>query len=194
MKIPVSFSTALDHGEVRLGYRPVCCTDRQCIPGCCHGLLQKLTVGGGVGPHDDSCQWQMLKKLPDLVDATLPLWGELPQVHEYGIGMLHQCRKGCLLELHSNPTPVLNSAWDLSVSGGSDRDDVLGLQTLLALGNVKGDLLTLWGSRSRPVPLTCVIGTIGRHGMIVSRVHASALLGLLSAGESAVVARPLVSV
>jgi hypothetical protein len=52
----------------------------------------------------------------------------------------------------------------------------------------------VWGSRSRPSVLTCVIRRTGRRGMIVSRVLASALLGLLSAGESAVVARPLVGV
>ncbi|MGH3974027.1 MAG: transposase, partial [Pseudonocardiaceae bacterium] len=33
----------------------------------------------------------------------------------------------------------------------------------------------LWGSRSRPVPLTWVISVLGRQGMIVSRVLASAL-------------------
>jgi hypothetical protein len=34
----------------------------------------------------------------------------------------------------------------------------------------------VWGSRSRPVPLSCVIGVPGRQGMIVCRVVASALL------------------
>ncbi|MGH4007497.1 MAG: hypothetical protein ACRDTH_04910 [Pseudonocardiaceae bacterium] len=54
--------------------------------------------------------------------------------------------------------------------------------------------VTLWGSRSRPVPLTWVVGVLGRQGMIVRRVVAPALLDLPSAAELAVVARPLVDV
>jgi hypothetical protein len=54
--------------------------------------------------------------------------------------------------------------------------------------------VTLWGSRSRPALLTWVIGVPGRQGMIVGRVVASALLGLPSAAESAVVARPFVGI
>jgi hypothetical protein len=46
-----------------------------------------------------------------------------------------------------------------------------------------GTRKSLWGSRSRPSALTCVIGTTGHHGMIGTRVLASALPGLLSAGE-----------
>jgi hypothetical protein len=49
----------------------------------------------------------------------------------------------------------------------------------------------LWGSRSRPVPVICVIGTFGRYVMIVSRVLASALHDLPSAGGPAGVAWPL---
>jgi hypothetical protein len=53
---------------------------------------------------------------------------------------------------------------------------------------------SLWGSRSRPVPLTWVISVLGRLGMIVSRVLASALPDLPPAGEPAVVAWPLIGV
>jgi len=44
------------------------------------------------------------------------------------------------------------------------------------------------------VPLTWVIGVAGRQGMIVSRVVASSLLDLPSAGEPADVAGPLVGI
>ncbi|MGB8198996.1 MAG: hypothetical protein WCF33_04745 [Pseudonocardiaceae bacterium] len=53
---------------------------------------------------------------------------------------------------------------------------------------------TLWGSRSRPVPLSWVVGVLGRQGMIVSRVVASPLFDLPGAAEPAVVTRPLVGV
>jgi hypothetical protein len=56
------------------------------------------------------------------------------------------------------------------------------------------DLHVLWGSRNRPVPLTWMIGGLGRRGMIVSCVVASALLGLPPAAEPAVVARAFVGV
>jgi hypothetical protein len=42
--------------------------------------------------------------------------------------------------------------------------------------------------RSRPAPLACVLGALGRQGMIMSRVVASALSDLPPAGEPAVVA------
>jgi hypothetical protein len=52
----------------------------------------------------------------------------------------------------------------------------------------------LWGARSRPAALTWVIGVLGRWGMIVSRVVASALSDLPEAVEPAVAARSLVGV
>jgi hypothetical protein len=52
----------------------------------------------------------------------------------------------------------------------------------------------LWGSRSRPVPLTWEIGGPGRQGMIVRRVVAPALHDLPPAAEPAVVTRPLVGI
>jgi hypothetical protein len=62
----------------------------------------------------------------------------------------------------------------------------------LAVGEIAAlARVSLWGSRSRPEPLNCVIGMLRRHGMIVGRVLASAVSDLLSAGEPAVVARPL---
>jgi Transposase len=57
-----------------------------------------------------------------------------------------------------------------------------------------GGALWLWGSRSRPAPLTCVIGAPGREGMIVSRDLAPALPDLPPTCEPVVVARPLVGV
>jgi hypothetical protein len=96
MKIAVSFSSAFNYGKVRLRCCQVWCTYWQCIPCCRDGVLQKFAVGSDVGQHDDSCQWHILKKLLDLIDATPPLGGKLPQVHEHGVGMLYQRRKGCL--------------------------------------------------------------------------------------------------
>jgi hypothetical protein len=55
-------------------------------------------------------------------------------------------------------------------------------------------LRMLWGSRSRPAPLTCMIDTPSRHGIIVSRVLASAISDPLPADEPAVVAHQLVGV
>ena len=52
----------------------------------------------------------------------------------------------------------------------------------------------VWGSKSRPVPLTWGIGVPGRRGMIVCRVVASAVFDLPAAAEPIVVARPLVGV
>jgi len=52
----------------------------------------------------------------------------------------------------------------------------------------------VWGSRSRPVPLTGVIDGLGRWGMIAGCVVVSALLGLPSAAEPAVVARAFIGV
>jgi len=52
----------------------------------------------------------------------------------------------------------------------------------------------LWGSRSEPVPLSCVIGVSGRQGMIMCRAVASALLDLPAGAESPVVARAFVGV
>jgi hypothetical protein len=81
------------------------------------------------------------------------------------------------------------------VSVGELARDIDGSSRILVMSELKAALIGawLWGSRGRPAPLACVIG-IGRYGMIVSRVLASALPGLVSAGEPAVVARPLVSV
>lgn len=53
---------------------------------------------------------------------------------------------------------------------------------------------TLRGVRSRPVRLTWVIGVLGRWGMIVSRVVASALSDLLEAVEPVVAARAVIGV
>jgi hypothetical protein len=55
-------------------------------------------------------------------------------------------------------------------------------------------LRTLWGSRSRPAPLTWVMGVLGGQGMIVNRGVASAQPDLPPACKSAVVAWPLVSI
>jgi hypothetical protein len=53
---------------------------------------------------------------------------------------------------------------------------------------------TLWGSKSQLALLAWVIGVLGRLGMIVCRVVASALSDLSPASEPAVVAGPLVGV
>jgi hypothetical protein len=63
-------------------------------------------------------------------------------------------------------------------------------QNLLA----RATALWLWGSRSRPVPLTWVLGALGRQGMIAGRVVAAAVPDLSQAIESAVVAWSLVGV
>jgi len=52
----------------------------------------------------------------------------------------------------------------------------------------------VWGSRSRLVPLTWVLGALGRQGMIAGRVVAAAVPDLSQASESAVVAWSLVGV
>jgi hypothetical protein len=52
----------------------------------------------------------------------------------------------------------------------------------------------VWGSRSRPAPLSCMVGELGWQGMIVSCVVASVLPDLPLACEPAVVARPLVGI
>ena len=52
----------------------------------------------------------------------------------------------------------------------------------------------LWGSRSRPATLTCMISALGRQGMIRSYVAAPAVFDLPAAVEPAVAAQSLVGV
>jgi hypothetical protein len=52
----------------------------------------------------------------------------------------------------------------------------------------------LWGSRSRPSPVTCVISVLGRQGVIRRHGAAPAVFDLPAAAEPAVAARSIVGV
>jgi hypothetical protein len=73
-----------------------------------------------------------------------------------------------------------------------------GIQVLREqLAEISGDIdhyIAVWGSRSRPAALTCVISALGRQGMIRRYVAAPAVFGLPAAGEPAVAARSLLGV
>jgi Transposase IS66 family len=82
-----------------------------------------------------------------------------------------------------------------TIAVGADTIDADALDKQVALYRCAAQIgITLWGSRSRPVPLTWMIGGLGRRGMIVSCVVASALPNLAPGAEPAVVARAFLGV